>query len=164
MSGNPKQSSSTEMSENLKSLIIEEMKKEDLNQVMEIEEKSFSDPWRESFFSQDIDNESAMPLIARSNDRVVGYVCLWKILDEIQISNIAVAPQLRRRGIGEKMIEKILKIAQEKDYRRITLDVRISNLPAINLYKKLGFSEAGRRKNYYRLPQEDALIMEKILK
>lgn len=152
------------MSEDLKNLVIEKMKKEDLDQVMGIEEKSFSDPWRKSFFSQDIDNESALPLVARADEKVVGYICLWKILDEIQISNIAVSPQLRRRGIGEKMLKRVLKMAEEKDTKRITLDVRVSNLPAINLYKKFGFREAGRRKNYYRVPQEDASILEKILK
>jgi len=152
------------MSKDLKNLIIEQMKKEDLDQVVGIEEKSFSDPWSKSFFAQDIDNDSALPLVARKDGRVVGYTCLWKILDEIQISNIAVSPKLRRIGIGEMMMQKVLKMAEEKHSKRISLDVRISNLPAISLYKKFGFREAGRRKNYYRSPQEDALILEKILK
>ena len=103
-------------------------------------------------------------MVARADENVVGYICLWKTLDEIQISNIAVSPGYRRRGIGQKMMEKMLKLAQEKDSRRITLGVRISNLPAISLYKKFGFREAGRTKDYYRLPQEDALILERALK
>jgi len=152
------------MSENSHNLVIEKMRQEDLDQVMEIEKKSFSDPWNKSFFSQDIDNQSALPLVAKADDNIIGYVCLWKILDEIQISNIAVSPERRRRGIGEEMMQRILKMAQEEDYRRISLDVRISNKAAINLYEKFGFREAGRRKNYYRHPQEDALILEKVLK
>lgn len=164
MSENPKQSLSSEMSENLDNLIIDKMKKEDLDQVVEIEKHSFSDPWQKDFFSQDIDNPSALPLLGKLNNKVVGYVCLWMVLDEIQISNIAVIPDLRRKGIGEKMIEKILNIAETKDFKRITLDVRISNQPAISLYEKFGFQKAGQRKNYYRKPQEDALLMEKVLK
>lgn len=164
MSGNLKQNLSSEMSEDLNNLVIEKMKKDDLDQVMEIEKKSFSDPWNKIFFSQDIDNESALPLVARVDEKVVGYICLWKILDEIQINNIAVSPELRRKGIGERMLKMTLKMAEEKDYRRITLDVRISNQSAISFYKKFGFKEAGRRKNYYRLPREDALIMEKALR
>lgn len=143
---------------------MEKMKEEHLDQVMEIEKKSFSDPWNKSFFSQDIDNQSALPLVAKADDKIIGYVCLWKILDEIQISNIAVCPERRRRGIGEEMMQRILKMTKEQDYRRISLDVRISNKAAINLYQKFGFREAGRRKNYYRHPQEDALILEKVLK
>lgn len=163
-SENLKQSLNSEMSEDLNSLVIEKMKQEDLDQVMEIEEKSFSDPWDRSFFSQDIDNPSALPLVAKVSERVTGYVCLWKMLDEIQITNIAVSPHMRRRGIGKQMMEKMLRKAQEEDYRRITLDVRISNQPGIGLYEKFGFREAGRRKNYYRQPPEDALILEKVLK
>ena len=143
---------------------MEKMKEEDLDQVMEIEEKSFSDPWNRSFFLQDLDSESALPLVAKVSERVAGYVCLWKILDEMQISNIAVSPELRRRGIGKRMMEKILKKAEEGDCRRITLDVRVSNQPAIGLYKKFGFRKAGQRKEYYRHPAEDALILEKVLK
>lgn len=152
------------MSENSHNLVMEKMKEEHLDQVMEIEKKSFSDPWNKSFFSQDIDNQSALPLVAKADDKIIGYVCLWKILDEIQISNIAVCPERRRRGIGEEMMQRILKMTKEQDYRRISLDVRISNKAAINLYQKFGFREAGRRKNYYRHPQEDALILEKVLK
>jgi ribosomal-protein-alanine N-acetyltransferase len=152
------------MSENSHNLVIEKMRQEDLDQVMEIEKESFSDPWNKSFFSQDIDNQSALSLVAKADDKIIGYVCLWKILDEIQISNIAVSPERRRRGIGEEMMQRILKMAKEEDYRRISLDVRISNKAAIGLYEKFGFREAGRRKNYYRHPQEDALILEKVLK
>ena len=134
-----------------------------MDQVVEIEKRSFSEPWEKNFFSQDIDNPSALPLVAKLNNKLVGYLCLWIVLDEIQISNIAVIPDLRRKGIGEKLIEKILNIAKIKDFKRITLDVRSSNQPAISLYKKFGFQKVGQRKNYYHKPQEDAWIMEKVL-
>ena len=164
MSENPKQSLNSEMSENLDNLIIDEMKKEDLDQVVQIEDQSFSDPWQKNFFSTDIENPSALPLVARIDQKVVGYICLWMILDEIQISNIAVTPSLRKKGIGQKLIQKLLKMVEKKDFHRITLDVRMSNLPAISLYEKFGFQKVGQRKNYYRKPQEDALLMEKILR
>lgn len=164
MSENPKQSLNSEMSENLDNLIIDEMKKEDLDQIVKIEEQSFSDPWQKNFFFMDIENPSALPLVAKLDQKVVGYICLWMILDEIQISNIAVTPELRKKGIGQKMIQKLLKMVEKKDFRRITLDVRMSNQPAINLYEKFGFQKVGQRKNYYRKPQEDALLMEKILR
>jgi len=123
------------MFDNSHSLVIEKMRKEDLDQVMEIEERSFSDPWNKSFFSQDIDNESALPLVVKEGDKVVGYVCLWKILDEIQISNIAVSPESRRRGLAQRMMKSVLETAERENCIRITLDVRISNQAAINLHR-----------------------------
>ncbi len=152
------------MFEDSHSLIIQKMRKGDLDQVIEIEKRSFSDPWNKGFFSQDIDNEFALPLVVKEGDKVLGYVCLWKILDEIQISNIAVSPESRRRGIAQSMMRRVLETAEEENCTRITLDVRISNQAAISLYQKFGFREAGRRKDYYRHPREDALILEKVLK
>ena len=151
------------MSTDTKELVIQRMTVRELEQVVQIEKESFSDPWDLDCFLSDLENPLALPLVAKVNDQVVGYTCLWAILDELQIGNIAVTKDFRRKGIGEKLMLRILEEAEKKGCHRITLDVRESNLTAINLYKKLGFEKIGRRKNYYRYPTEDALVMEKLI-
>ncbi len=154
---------SSKMSEDLKDLVIQRMGTEDIDEVVKIENQSFTDPWKREFFLEEINNTLACPLVAKFNQNVVGYACLWIFLDELQIANIAVAPTFRKKGIGTKIMEKIISYAQRNFLKRITLDVRESNKEAINLYNKFGFKILGKRKNYYRFPVEDSAIMEKIL-
>jgi len=144
-------------------LIIEKMTISDIPEVVTIERQSFSDPWEEESFLFDLNNEKAYPLVTKIAGRVVGYICLWIVLDEMQIANIAVSKEYRRQGIGEKLLNYILALAQESKCQEISLDVRKSNISALKLYEKLGFEKKGRRKNYYRFPQEDALILVKEL-
>jgi ribosomal-protein-alanine N-acetyltransferase len=151
------------MIERIKDLVIERMALEDMDEVVKIENQSFSDPWKREFFSEEIRNNFASPLVAKLDQKVVGYACLWIFFGELQIANIAVEKDFRRRGIGRKILERIIAYARDKSCLKITLDVRESNREAIDLYNKFGFKIAGRRKKYYRFPVEDSLIMEKIL-
>lgn len=163
MSENQRLSLSSKMNEDLKNLIIKKMGVDDVDEVVEIENQSFSDPWKKEFFLDEISNALAYPLVAKLNQNVVGYACLWIFLGELQIANIAVTPLFRKKGIGEKIMEKIISYAELNFLKRITLDVRESNKEAINLYNKFGFKIVGKRGNYYRFPVEDSLILEKIL-
>ncbi len=146
---------------------IENMREEDLPEVMEIEKMSFSSPWSWHSFLRDInDNSYAMYLTAKYEDKVVGYVGSWLLVDEIHITNLAVAPNYRQQGIATKLItETIRKIKSSKNRELvfISLEVRKSNKPAIKLYQKLGFDKVDIRPEYYRDNQEDALIMRKEL-
>ncbi len=163
MSENRRLSLSSKMNEDLKNLIIKKMGVDDVDEVVEIENQSFSDPWKKEFFLDEISNALAYPLVAKLNQNVVGYACLWIFLGELQIANIAVAPLFRKKGIGKKIMEKIISYAELNFLKRITLDVRKFNKEAINLYNKFGFKIIGKRKSYYRFPVEDSLILEKIL-
>ncbi|KPL04551.1 MAG: hypothetical protein AMJ90_00460 [candidate division Zixibacteria bacterium SM23_73_2] len=151
------------MIERTEDLVIKRMALEDLDEVVKIENQSFSDPWKREFFSEEINNDFASPLVAKLDQNVVGYACLWIFFGELQIANIAVEKDFRRKGIGTKILERITDYARDKSCLKITLDVRESNQGAIDLYNKFGFKIVGRRKKYYRFPVEDSLIMEKIL-
>jgi ribosomal-protein-alanine N-acetyltransferase len=146
-------------------ITIEQMLWDDLNQVLEIEEASFSSPWSRTAFEMEIggENRYAYYLVARDGDRVVGYLGAWFIVNEAHITNIAVRPTHRRRGIGELLLDYFFKKAVERDIDAVTLEVRVSNHHAQNLYWKMGFKDMGVRPKYYQDNQEDALIMWKVL-
>ncbi|SHI39739.1 tRNA (adenosine(37)-N6)-threonylcarbamoyltransferase complex dimerization subunit type 1 TsaB [Lutispora thermophila] len=135
------------------------MKKEDVKAVHDIECKSFTTPWSLESFEAEIYNNMARYLVAKINGEVVGYGGMWIILDEGHITNIAVHPDHRSKKIGDALVKDLISLARENDLKRMTLEVRTSNWPAINLYKKYGFKEAGVRKGYYQDTGEDALIM-----
>jgi len=133
---------------------------EDIQAVYDIESKSFKTPWSlESFTSEIYDNNMAKYLVAKIGDEIVGYGGMWIIMDEGHITNIAVDPEHRGKGIGDALVQSIIKTARENDVERMTLEVRPTNWTALNLYKKYGFKEAGVRKGYYEDTGEDALIM-----
>lgn len=135
------------------------MAESDVGEVHEIESKVYSDPWSKQAFMSDLKNDFAWPLVARFEKKVAGYASLYQAADELQIGNIAVSPDFHQRGIGTKLMEHIIRLAQENQKRLIVLEVRPSNEAACSLYKKFGFKVAGKRKYYYHKPTEDALIM-----
>ncbi len=138
------------------------MNQSDLDSVMDIEQASFPSPWsRNAFLSEISENRRACYLVARENGRVAGYVGIWIVLDEGHITNLAVHPECRRRGIGEKLMRTIMSYARSRGARRITLEVRVSNAAAQRLYEKLGFVSVGIRPGYYHDNGEDAVIMWK---
>ena len=148
------------MSEN--NLIINKMLIKDIEEVVLIEKLCFSLPWtRDSFLNELHSNKHAHYHIIRQKDRIVGYAGLWKVLDEGHITNIAVHPETRRMGVGSKLLEHIVKFSVEQEIFSLTLEVRKSNIPALELYKKFEFKEAGIRKAYYSDNNEDAVIMWK---
>jgi len=126
---------------------------------MEIELRSFPTPWSEWAFRRELKSKNAHLLVAKIGREVVGYLDIWIVLDEAHITNIAVAPEHRRKGIGEKLMRHALEMAKSKGVRKVTLEVRQGNIPAQNLYRKFGFKLLGVRKEYYTDTGEDALIM-----
>lgn len=139
---------------------IDPMRVRDLNDIMVIERLSFTTPWSKSaFLSELLENERAHYLVARIEGRAVGYVGIWLVADEGHITNVAVHPEYRSRGVGRKLMEAITELALRRGARRLTLEVRKSNVRAQHLYTSLGFASAGIRRGYYRDNNEDAIIM-----
>ena len=132
-----------------------------IKEVAEIEKESFSDPWSEDGLRNELDNDTAFFFVAEKSSEVAGYVGTHIVLDECYIANVAVTPSFRRMGIADKLLDYAESNAINKNCAFITLEVRVSNLPAINLYKKRGYVSMGERKNFYSHPTENALIMTK---
>lgn len=126
--------------------------------VAELEKQNFSEPWSENSVRGELTNDLALWLVALDGDCVVGYVGSQTVLGEADMMNIAVADSHRRRGIARSLVEELIA---RLDATMLTLEVRASNAPAIRLYESLGFRQVGLRKNYYRKPKEDALILRK---
>ena len=142
-------------------MIIEQMKSCHVAQVAALEKICFSDPWSEKSVASELENKLAFWLVAVDGDTVAGYVGSHTVCEETDMMNVAVHPDYRRQGIAEALIVSLLDNLKEQGSHSLTLEVRASNVPAISLYEKLGFLEVGRRKNYYRNPKEDALILRK---
>ena len=133
--------------------------------ILQIEKQCFSVPFtREQLLSQMPDESHVFILAEDDSGEVMGYVGMMYVLDEGYISNVAVAPEFRRMGIANALIDELMRIASKLDLCFVTLEVRESNAPARSLYKKHGFTDVGRRKKYYTLPTEDAILMTYYLK
>ena len=131
----------------------------DLDQVMAIERASVPFPWSTRFFLEELRVECARSLVVEIGTRVVGYVLFWLLPDEIDVHNVAVHSEFRRRGIGRVLLEQVVEQGRERQLSKVTLEVRESNIPAQMLYRSMGFTHAGVRKGYYADNGEDALIM-----
>lgn len=132
----------------------------DVDGVTLVERLSFPSPWSRQAFVQELtENGLAHYVVARAGDQVVGYGGMWVVFDEAHVTNVAVHPDWRGRGIGEAIMRALMARALERGATRMTLEVRVSNHVAQNLYLKLGFRPAGIRKGYYTDNGEDALIM-----
>lgn len=143
-------------------IVISAMTSEDIDQVLDIERLCFSLPWSEESFRMEVEkNQCARYLVARTGNRVIGYVGMWVILDEGHITNLAVHPDYRGNKVALKLMENLIILARKMRIEKLTLEVRSTNFIAQNLYKKLGFCIAGVRKGYYADNKEDALIMWK---
>ena len=129
--------------------------------VAELEKLCFSEPWSENSVASELKNKLALWLVAEEDGRLAGYIGSQTCGDESDVMNVAVHPDFRRRGIAEALINDLVEQLNAIGSHCLTLEVRASNVPAISLYEKLGFTEVGRRKNYYRNPKEDALILRK---
>ena len=140
---------------------IREMVLNDANQVFKLDVICFSEAWSlESFQYELTENIFARYYVAEDiNGTIIGYSGLWHILDEGHITNVAVHPSFRQRGIGKDLVSKLIEESIKDGIKTFTLEVRKSNEPAIHLYKNFGFVEAGIRKGYYQDKNEDAIIM-----
>jgi len=144
-------------------LIIRKIEGKDIAEIERLENICFPhDPWSEESIRESLLNyPSAFCLVAETDDKIVGYMGLWKIVDEGHIMNVAVDPDYRRRHIADAILAVMFDVTRENGIDSWTLEVRVDNEPAINLYKKFGFVEEGIRKGYYEYDHTDALIMWK---
>ncbi len=138
---------------------IKPMSAEHVSEIAEIEKLCFSAPWTEEGIAEELDNENAHFLVAQSGKKVLGYIGVHEVCGEAYIDNIAVHPDYRRLGLGERLLQTAQKNAFSRKCEFITLEVRKSNEKAISLYKKLGYQTAGERKSFYTNPAEGAVIM-----
>ena len=136
-----------------------------LEQIEAIERQCFSCPWTlEQLRSQLSDDRHVFLAAVAESGAVLGYVGMMFVLDEGYISNVAVAPAYRRQGVADSLISALMTRAEELALAFVTLEVRAGNEPAKSLYAKHGFVPVGRRKNYYDLPKEDAILMTRFWK
>ncbi|MEK4520653.1 ribosomal protein S18-alanine N-acetyltransferase [Psychrobacillus sp. FSL W7-1457] len=144
-----------------KTITYRKMTLEDIDQVLLIEEEAFAHPWtREAFEHEMTTNLYSYYLVAETEEKdIVGYCGMWIVMDESHITNVAVAERMRGHRIGEGLMREAIRIVKSQKGVLMTLEVRVSNTIAKNLYYKLGFQDGGIRKNYYTDTQEDALVM-----
>ena len=121
----------------------------------------FRDPWSERSVASELDNPLSLWLVALDGERVAGYIGSQTVLGESDMMNVAVHPDYRKQGIATGLITELIGALKKRESHCLTLEVRASNEPAKNLYQMLDFEEIGIRKNYYRNPREDALILRK---
>lgn len=140
-------------------MIIRNMLETDLPVVHEMECSTFSKPWSMNDFRECLKEEQNLYLVVEERDEIAAYCGLWGVAGEGQINNVAVKKALRGQGIAYAMLKDLIERGKKQGLTSFTLEVRVSNLPAITLYHKLGFEDAGIRKNFYEAPAEDALIM-----
>ena len=156
----------TDLVEGQDRYFVRRMRDQDLPAVRAIEALSFSNPWSDTTFRGEIQITSiSSPLVVvrRPGGEVVAYIVYWQIRDDVQINNVAVHPDCRGQGLGEAMMRFALDKVRAAGAAFVTLEVRQSNAPAVNLYKKLGFEILGTRKHYYTKPDEDAHVMGLVL-
>ncbi len=142
-------------------ITVKRMQKTDLDAVMLIEEQAYGEHhWSKDSFLSELANSLARYYSAFNDEGfLIGYAGSWQILEEVHITNIAVAPDYRRKKVGETLLRSIIDDCYLNKAKYITLEVRVSNIAAINLYEKYGFKSLGTRKGYYQNNNEDALIM-----
>ena len=142
-------------------MIITKMLQCHVPQIAELEKICFNDPWSENSIASELDNRLSCWLVAIADDKVVGYVGSQTVLGETDMMNIAIHPDYRKQGIATELISALIEALNERGSHSLMLEVRASNEPAKSLYLKMGFDVVGVRKNYYRNPREDALILRK---
>lgn len=143
------------------SVMLSLMNKEDLTDVLEISTLSLKESWSLDSFSKELANPLAKYIVAKSNNKIIGFAGVWVIVDEGHITNIAVHPDYREKGVGSTLVNSLIENCKKWGCKALTLEVRASNTPAHNLYKKFGFVDEGLRKQYYSDNNEDAIIMWK---
>lgn len=135
-----------------------------ISQAAEIERLCFSDPWSEKMLAEHLANPCSLTLAAVDGaGRLLGYVGLLAVVDEGYITNVAVRPDCRRQGVASSLLQALEARGRARNLTFLTLEARQSNAPARALYEKLGYIQAGLRRNYYENPREDAVIMTKTL-
>ena len=143
--------------------MIVPMQQSHIAQIAALETQCFSDPWSETSVRSELSNPLSLWLVAQDGGKVVGYVGSQSVAPEADVMNLAVATEWRSRGIGRALMTALIAQLHSRGITALFLEVRVGNTPAQNLYRSLGFVEAGRRPKYYVNPTEDALILRKEL-
>ena len=144
-------------------IVLRTLERGDLPAVLEIERRSFGQPWSRAFFEKELSTPFAR-LVAAVDEAALrpclaGYTCRWRVTDEVHLLNVAVHPQYRGAGIGRRLVEAVLEEARAGAARVVFLEVRAGNVVARRLYRRLGFRDIGVRRGYYG-PGQDAIVME----
>lgn len=141
-------------------VLFRKMTVADVNAVFEIEYSSFTLPWtKEAFHYEMTENKHAYYVLAETSDGIIGFCGLWIVMDECHVTNIAIRKEQRGKKWGEKLMLAAMTTAQENGAKTMTLEARVSNTIARNLYEKIGFKNGGIRKSYYSDNLEDAIVM-----
>ncbi|MCX8033915.1 MAG: ribosomal protein S18-alanine N-acetyltransferase [Thermodesulfovibrio sp.] len=141
-------------------IIIRDFNESDITQVVNITEESFTIPWSVKSFLEESIRYKSLFKVAQFEKEIIGYIVVRVILDEAEILSLAVKSSFRKRGIASALLRDIIFNLKKTFVKTCYLEVRKSNIGAINLYKRFGFKECGIRKNYYIVPQEDAILMK----
>jgi len=137
------------------------MNRSHVDAIAELEKICFNDPWSAKSIESELKNDLSLWVVALDADKVVGYVGSQSVLGWADMMNLAVDPSYRKKGIGKGLVNELIAKLKENKVTCLTLEVRVSNEPAISLYRSLGFTQVGRRPGYYHNPKEDALILRK---
>lgn len=140
---------------------IEKMSREHIPELAEIEQLCFAVPWSEKQLLEELENPLGSYFVAVEDGRILGYIGSQTVIDETCVMNVAVRPDCRGKRLGSLLMEALVQDCLEKGSRLLTLEVRVSNEPALALYRAFGFQQVGLRKGYYEKPREDAIIMTK---
>ena len=135
----------------------------DLESIYTIEKESYSDPWSENSILSEILNKDSYFVVLKQNDILLGYTCMRINIDEAEIFKVTTNPRFRKMGISKILLQNLVDFAKKNGLKKILLEVRESNLPAIKLYDSFDFKKIFVRKNFYSSPLEDALTMQKDL-
>jgi ribosomal-protein-alanine N-acetyltransferase len=138
---------------------VRRIREDDLPRVLEIETESFSTPWKEATFRGLMKRTDTDVLVAEDDRGVLGYAASWTVIDQSELGNVAVAPYARGMGVGGALVDAIVEHVRVRGAHELFLEVRESNESAQSLYRHRGFVVVGRRRSYYSLPKEDALVM-----
>ena len=141
-------------------MLVRSMTMEDIEEVASIEKELFSMPWSKDGFKDALKRQENVLLVAEEEHKVVGYICMYCVCGEGEITNVGVRPNCQGKGIGKEIVRQALERGVKGQLQNIVLEVRVSNAPARSLYRNVGFKELGIRKNFYQMPTEDAYIME----
>lgn len=147
--------------ERVSPVVLRQMRAEDLPAVLDIERRSFGQPWSRTFFEKELATPFARLVVAVEGDpgTVVGYTCRWRVADEVHLLNVAVHPERRGGGHGRHLVADVIAEAERSGCSVVFLEVRAGNVVARRLYRTLGFRDLGVRRAYYG-PGQDAIVME----
>lgn len=144
-------------------MIVRELTNDDLDVLIEMEKSLYKDPWNKEAYLRDLENDIAYNYVLVHDDVILGYYGFWIMFDNIDITKVSIKKELQGKGLSNILMKDFFSRISNLDIKSITLEVRVSNIKAINLYKKYGFKEISVRKKYYS-DSEDALILQKEVK